>query len=208
MDDHQARVLRVNPRQREVYNRLYEIQLKGGKAPTAVELAKEFGVSAQAMARNIRTLKEVGLIKRGKKPRSIEVTPPPLKANEIPLLGRIAAGQPLEAIESDRTVEIPESMTPDGEVYALEVDGESMIDDGIRDGDVVVVRRQSMAYDGQTVVGVINGEATLKRYYHEGDRIRLQPANENLKPFYAGPDDDFEIRGVVHALYRTYPTIK
>ena len=197
--------MRLNKRQTEIYNALEQILKAGEPVPTVAALGEQFGISQQAMSKNIKVLEEANLIRRNRnKHRSIELVTPPPQAQLVPLLGRIAAGQPLEAIESEQTIEVSRNLVPKGDVYALEVVGESMIEDGIFNGDIVIIRRQTMAFDGQTVVAVINGEATLKRYYHEGSRIRLQPANASLSPFYAGPDDDFQIRGVVTALIRTY----
>ncbi len=196
----------LSKRHMEIFERIKGVLEKGESVPTVAMLGKEFNMTQQAMSKNLKVLEREGLIKRDRsRHRSMELVEPPPLAVRVPLLGKIAAGQPLEAIESTEEIEVPADMVPAGEAYALEVCGDSMIDDGILEGDVVVVRRQSMAFDGQTVVAIINGEATLKRYYHEGSRIRLQPANERLKPFYAGPDDNFEIRGIVHALFRQFP---
>ena len=164
-----------------------------------------FSITQQAMSKNLKVLTEADLIRRNPhKHRSIELVKPPPQAVIVNLLGRITAGQPLEAIEDSQTIEVPAQLVPKGEAYALEVNGESMIEDGILDGDIVVIKKQSMAFDGQTIVAVINNEATLKRYYHEGHRIRLQPANAALKPFYVGPSEQFEIRGIVYGLFRKY----
>ncbi len=190
----------------EIYKTLERILKLGEPVPTVAQLGDMFEITQQAMSKNLKVLEEAQLICRNPhKHRSIELVKPPPRAMVVSLLGRITAGQPLEQIESSQTIEVPASMVPKGDAYALEVIGESMIDDGIYDGDIVIIKRQSMAFDGQTVVAIINGEATLKRYYHEGSRIRLQPANQHMEAFYAQPEDEFEIRGVVHALYRMFP---
>ncbi|CAM2064684.1 transcriptional repressor LexA [Sulfidibacter corallicola] len=197
--------MRLNERQQSIYNKLKEILEKGAPIPTVAELGQMFGITQQAMSKNLKALEKAELIVRDpNKRRSIELVEPPPQAVRIPLLGRIAAGQPLEPVESQRYVEVPANQVPRGQVYALEVQGQSMIEDGILNGDIVIIRRQTMAFNGQTVVAVVNDEATLKRYYHEGDRIRLQPANATLSPIYASPEDAFEIRGVVYALYRRF----
>lgn len=197
--------LRINARQKTIFEKLEQLIKAGEPIPTVAQLGAEFGMSQQAMSKNLKVLEQEGLIRRipGKR-RGLELVDKPPRARRVPMLGRIAAGRPLEPVESDHTVEIPESLLPKGEVYALEVMGDSMIEDGILEGDVVIIRRQTVAFNGQAVVAVVNQEATLKRYYHEGQRIRLQPANATLDPIYAGPDDLFEIRGVVHALYRRF----
>jgi len=197
--------LRLSKRQQAIFNKLESILKAGEPAPTVAALGKMFHISQQAMSKNLKALEEAGLIRRDpSRHRSIELVEPPPRAMRVPLMGRIAAGQPLEPIENQQTIEIPADLAPRGEIYALEVNGDSMMEDGILDDDIVLVRRQSMAFDGQTVVAVVNGEATLKRYYHEGNRIRLQPSNAAFSPIYAGPDDEFEIRGVAFALYRAF----
>ena len=197
--------MRLSARQKDIFKRIEEI-IKGNEpVPTVAALGRMFDITQQAMSKNLKVLVEADLIRRNPhKHRSIELVKPPPLAIVVPLLGRITAGQPLEAVEDPQTIEVPAQMVPKGEAYALEVCGLSMIEDGIHDGDTVVIQKQSMAFDGQTIVAVINGEATLKRYYHEGHRIRLQPANDTMQPFYVGPDDSFEIRGIVYALYRRY----
>jgi len=197
--------LSLNNRQQSIFKKIEILIKEGEPVPTVAKLGELFGISQQAMSKNLRALEEADLIRRNpNKHRSIELVTPPPQARRIPLLGRIAAGHPLEAVESQQTIEVPADMIPKGEVYALQVEGDSMIEDGILDGDIVIIRRQTMAFDGQTIVAIINGEATLKRYYHEGHRIRLQPANAALSPLFCGPGDEFEIRGVVFALFRKY----
>ena len=197
--------MRLSARQKSIFEKL-EQDIKGGDpVPTVAALGRLFGISQQAMSKNLKVLEEAQLIRRNpRKHRSIELVKPPPQAVIISLLGRIKAGAPLEAIESSQTIEVPVGLVPRGESYALEVSGHSMIDDGIFDGDVVIIQRQSVAYEGQTIVAIVNGEATLKRYYHEGHRIRLQPANDALDPLMITPEDSFEIRGVVYALYRRF----
>ena len=201
--------MKINERQHAIYEKLAAVLNADEPVPTVATLGKMFSMSQQAMSKNLKVLEQEGLIRRDRgRHRSLELVEAQPEARRVPLLGRIAAGQPLEAIEDERTIEVPVDLLPKGEVYALEVNGDSMIEDGILDGDVVIVRRQTMAFNGQTIVAVINGEATLKRYYHEGARIRLQPANVSLEPFFVGPDKDFEIRGVVHALYRKFEEVR
>lgn len=196
----------MNKRQKAILDKLENIIKAEEPIPTVASLGEMFGITQQAMSKNLKALEKAGHIRRDpSKHRSIELVEPPPQAQRVPLLGRIAAGQPLEPIESEQTIEVPAELIPQGDVYALEVSGESMIDDGILDGDFVIVRSQTMAFNGQTVVAVVNNEATLKRYYHEGSRIRLQPANAALEPIYTGPGDEFEIRGIVFALFRKYP---
>jgi repressor LexA len=116
----------------------------------------------------------------------------------------VAAGRPIEAIESPEEIEVPARMLgTGGERYALRVRGDSMIEDGIQDGDVVVVRRTSRAENGETVVAIVDGEATLKRFYRAGSRVELRAANAGLQPLRL-PADRVEIRGVLVGLLRRY----
>jgi repressor LexA len=124
------------------------------------------------------------------------------KRPTLPFLGVIAAGSPLEAIENAETLDVDDLVPSGPDVYVLKVKGDSMIEDGIREGDYILVQRRSTARSGETVVAVLDGgEATLKRFYREGSRIRLEPANRNLSPIVV---DSVEIRGVVIGLLRRY----
>jgi repressor LexA len=130
---------------------------------------------------------------RGRVPRS---------GARVQILGRIAAGRPIEAVEDPEELDLQDLLPPGRECYALHVRGDSMIDDGIRNGDIVLVEQRKEARNGETVVAVLAGEeATLKRYYRERGRIRLQPANSALEPIYA---KDVEVRGVVVGVIRRY----
>ncbi|HEX2059442.1 MAG TPA: transcriptional repressor LexA, partial [Thermoanaerobaculia bacterium] len=124
-------------------------------------------------------------------------------ARELPLFGYIAAGRPLDVDVSDETITVPEHLTTRGENYVLKVRGDSMIDDGIFDGDLVIVSRRELADNGEMVVANVNGEVTLKRLYREGDRVRLQPANSTMSPIYAA-SRDVSVQGVVVGLMRRF----
>src|SRR5262249_34131486 len=120
----------------------------------------------------------------------------------LQVLGTIAAGKPLEAVETPEELDLAELLPRDRDVYALRVRGNSMIEDSIRDGDIVMVERRRDARDGEIVVAVLPGEeATLKRFYRDGDRIRLQPENASLDPIFASRVD---VRGVVLGVLRRY----
>ncbi|MFY9550180.1 MAG: transcriptional repressor LexA, partial [Thermoanaerobaculia bacterium] len=120
-----------------------------------------------------------------------------------PLLGLVAAGRPIEPFPHEEAIEVPAALLGKGEHFVLRVRGESMIEDGILDGDFVVVARREKAESGQTVVALVRGEATLKRYYAEGARIRLQPANSAMRPMTVDARD-VTIQGVVTGLIRDY----
>jgi len=120
----------------------------------------------------------------------------------VQILGRIAAGVPIEAVETPETLELAELLPRDREVYALRVRGDSMIEEGIRDGDLVLVERRTQAQDGEIVVAILHGEqATLKRFYRERGGVRLEPANSALQPIHAR---EVEVRGVVIGLVRRF----
>lgn len=120
----------------------------------------------------------------------------------IPLVGTVAAGDPLEAIPQTEVVEVPRSMVGRGDTFALRVIGNSMRDDGILSGDVVVVQKQNTARNGQTVIALVNGDATIKTYYRKAGAIELHPANETMKPIVVKDTDSFQIEGIVVGVLR------
>jgi len=124
------------------------------------------------------------------------------KSIELPLVGLITAGQPIEAVEDHETMAVPADLVPDENAFVLKVSGESMIEEGILDGDFVVVERNHSPRNGDVVVALLNNAfATLKKFYRETNRIRLQPANATMKPIYC---KDVAIRGVVRAIIRKF----
>ena len=118
-------------------------------------------------------------------------------------MGTIAAGKPIEAIGDPRSIDVPEELFGAGNNYLLRVTGESMIEEGIRDGDYVVVRHSDSADEGEMIVALVNGEVTLKRFFREGNSIRLQPSNPAMKPIFVSPED-LRIQGIVVGLLRKY----
>ncbi|MFA6955148.1 MAG: transcriptional repressor LexA, partial [Thermoanaerobaculia bacterium] len=122
---------------------------------------------------------------------------------ELPLFGNIAAGLPLEVDQADEMIAVPDTLTSRGRNFVLKVRGDSMIDDGILDGDYVIVEQIDRAANGQVVVAMVAGEVTLKRFYKEGERVRLQPANETMAPIFAHTRD-VTIQGVVIGLMRRF----
>lgn len=123
-------------------------------------------------------------------------------APNLPLVGVVAAGEPIEAIPQMETVDVPSSMLAGGENFALRVKGTSMQDEGILPGDIVIVHKQATARNGQTVVALLDNEATIKKFYRKGNRIELHPANEALKPLIVSPDQEFRIEGVLVGVIR------
>lgn len=179
-------------------------QRKNGYSPSLEEIQQHFKLASVSTAHfHIKQLQSKGLLtKEEKQPRTISAIKEKTTL-EIPLVGNIAAGEPIEAIEApDELIMMPRSdIKLPFQHYALRVKGDSMIEDGIFDGDIVVVRSQKSADNGQTVVAIIDdNQATLKKIFKEKDKVRLQPANKNLKPFYR---KQVEIRGVVEKIIRT-----
>lgn len=124
------------------------------------------------------------------------------RPSEIPMAGTVAAGSPIEPVQQSELIEVPPSMLRGGKTFALRVKGESMKEDGILPGDLVVVRKQETARNGQTVVALVNQEATIKTYYEKDSRIELHPANATMKPIMVGPTDDFHIEGILIGVIR------
>jgi repressor LexA len=200
--------LTLTPRQKEIADFIRRYRSKHGVSPTQREICEEFGYSSfGTLQKHIRLLLEKGVLVRDwNKRRSLALAEEdrPAGAVEIPLAGRIAAGHPIEVEPEGESVAVPEALTRKGQNYVLRVNGHSMVDDGIHDGDYVIVNRREKAANGEMVAALVNGEATLKRIYHEADgRIRLQPANERMAPIYA-PEGDVRVQGVVVGLMRKY----
>jgi repressor LexA len=199
----------VTKRQKQMFDYIERHIRKAGYAPTLAEIGDQFGLTSLATVhKHLSNLEAKGLIRRKwNYSRAIELVPQPgrRQAMDLPLLGRVAAGKPIEAIEhADDTISVPEEFIRKNHTYALQVTGNSMIADGICDGDYVIVEERLVPDNGETVVAVIDGEATVKRFFRDrGGKVRLQPANETMKPIVARAKD-VEIRGVVVAVMRKY----
>jgi len=190
----------LGKRKKQILDFVNHYTNKNGFAPSLEEIKKKTGLSSvSTVHHHLKDLEEHGYLKRHEgKPRSIETRDLTVT---IPLRGYIAAGQPIEAIETHETVDVPKNLlSSSGEHYALKVSGDSMIDEGIFDGDTVVVRKQNTVENGETAVALINdNEVTLKKIYKEKNRIKLQPANPKLKPFYF---KEVTIQGKVVSTFR------
>lgn len=210
----------LTPRQRTTYEFIVGFLSRHGFAPSYEEIARHLGIrSLNAVAKLVTQLRRRGALapappnsKRRLAPlarggaRYAWARTPALEESSpavIPLLGIVAAGRPIEPIESPEPIEVPSSLLGPGDRYALRVRGDSMIEEGIRDGDLVVVRRTLEAENGETVVAVVDGEATLKRFYRRGVEVELRPANAALRPMRT-PAERVEIRGVLVGLLRRY----
>jgi repressor LexA len=185
---------------------------KNGYSPSYREIAAGLKLSSVAtVAQHIESLTSKGLLsKNNNSARSLmpveEVSEGLASTMGLPILGLIAAGKPIETIEGHQeTLEVPPFMVGSKKSYVLQVKGESMIDDGIFDGDYVVVQEKEVPSNGEVVVALVNdSEATLKRYYKEEDRIRLQPANMSMEPIYIDNKTPIDIQGTVIGLIRKY----
>lgn len=193
----------LTARQREIYEFLKDKIIKRGYGPTVREIGAEFGIrSPNGVMCHLKALEKKGLISReSHMSRAIQLAEKPLSRTSLPLAGRIAAGNPLLALEQGDQIDFS-SLFNSGDHFCLNVTGDSMIDAQIADGDYVVVRKQKTCHDGDIVVALVDGEeATLKRYFRESNRIRLQPENSSMKPIYSNRVD---ILGVVKGVIRKY----
>lgn len=177
-----------------------------GYPPTVREIGTSFRISEKGAYDHLNAIEKKGYIRRvPKKPRAIEIlefVPQklPQTAVEVPIVGRVAAGEPILASENvEGTLPVPREVVKEDPCFALRVNGKSMIDAGIFEGDVVIVRSQNYADTGDIVVALLDDEATVKRFFRDGDRIRLQPENSVMSPIIV---DDAQILGKVVGLFR------
>jgi repressor LexA len=198
----------LTKRQKELLDFLESHIRRRGYAPTLEEIGHRFGLGSVATVhKHLTNLEQKGAIRRKSNlSRAIELVPlrRQARAKELPLLGRVAAGEPIEAIEVPDAIAVPEELSAGPAGYVLQVQGDSMIDEGIFEGDYIVVDGRRTANNGDTVVAVIDGAATVKKFYRERGRIRLQPANARLQPIFVR-GAGIELRGVVVGLMRRYP---
>lgn len=196
-------------RQREVLDVIRDFIDDKGYSPSLEEIGGALGLSSVATVhKHVTHLVEKGLVRRSwNQNRSIELVQegPALEAAEIPLLGSIAAGQPLEAVENPESVAVPMALVEGrARTFALQVRGDSMIEEHIRDGDLVIIEERKDARNGETVVALIDeSDATLKTFFLEGDTVRLQPANHTMDPIRV-PAGQVRVQGVVVGLIRTF----
>jgi len=197
----------LTKRQKELLDYLAEYIEQYGYAPTLEEIGRNFSLGSLATVhKHLQNLERKGHIRRqANRSRALEIMPRngAHATVQVPLLGRVAAGTPIEPVENAEAVELPEELLGRGETFALRVQGDSMKNDGILDGDVVVVESRTAVENGATVVALVRGEATLKRFFRAGSRVRLEPANERIDPIVAAAED-VEVRGEVVALLRRY----
>jgi len=201
----------LTERQKAILEFIQDFRRRRGVAPTHREICEHFGFSSYGTAyKHLKLLAEKGYLKRDRhQRRGLELLPSAGIGEgseaELPFLGRIAAGRPIEAVAGDETIGVPHLLFGERpqEHYVLRVAGDSMIEEGIHDGDWVVVERRERARPGEMVVALVGDEATLKRFYPEGELIRLQPSNPVMAPLRV-PASDVRVQGIVVGLMRRY----
>jgi len=192
----------TNETQAKILEFLKEHIIEKGFAPSIREVCKQFGfASPRAGQKYLDSLEEQGLIEREKGSRALRI--PGLKTTvTLPFFGYIAAGMPIEVMDTREEIEVPRQLVSRRPCYVLQVKGNSMIEDHIVSGDFIVVEKADTADDGEVVVALVNGTAaTLKRMYREKNRVRLEPANSTMKPIYV---KDIAIQGRVKGLFRKF----
>jgi repressor LexA len=199
----------LTKRQKEILDYLKSYAARHGYSPTLAEVRDRFRLNSLATVhKHLKNLEGKGFVRRERnRSRAVEVTgssPQGEGAAELPLLGVVAAGLPIEALETRDSIAVPKELARGGKSFALKVRGDSMIDEQIRDGDCIVVESRATAENGETVVALVEGAATVKKFYREAtDIVVLRPANPALMPLIV-PADRVEIRGVVVAVIRKY----
>lgn len=205
----------LTERQRDILEFIERFLAERGIAPTHREICDQFGYSSYGTVyKHLKLLQEKGFLRKDwNQKRGIELLRPVpgggehLAAAEVelPFYGRIAAGQPIEAVAGDETLSVPHHLLGRrrGEHYVLEVVGDSMIDEGIHEGDLVIVLQRELAEPGDMVVALVGSDATLKRFFPEGDTVRLQPANPHMQPIRV-PAREVRVQGIVVGLMRRF----
>ena len=198
--------MHLSPKKQNFVNFIQGFTLKRGRPPTFVEIMKGLKFSSLGTINwYIVELEKEGLIKRVKGSngkRALSILEKNIN-NKLPMLGLVAAGMPIEVFDNVEYVDVPSKYIND-ENYVLKVDGNSMIDDGILDGDYIVVKKSQIARAGDTVVAILNGEATLKRYYVGEKGIELHPRNSKYNTIYVSTEDQLYIQGQVLGVFREY----
>lgn len=201
--------MKLTRRQKEILDFITGFIERQGYSPSMEEIAEHFGIaSLNAVFKHLCALEARGHLRRDpNRARSIELAERPIPGGvTLPLLGYVAAGRPIEAVATPESISIPEDFVPrmPGKLFVLRVRGDSMVDEHIEDGDYVVIQARELAENGETVVALVDEEnATLKKFFREGPRIRLQPANPAVEPIVLD-EPRVRIQGVVVALMRRY----
>lgn len=201
-------MLPLTKRQREILDYLNEFIQQHGYAPSLEEIGRRFGLSSLATVhKHLTNLQEKGFIKRAwNRSRSVELVSSRSgsRSVELPLFGYVAAGAPIEAVVSSETISVPDDFVGRRKAYVLRVRGESMIDEQIRDGDYVIVEDRRVAENGEMVIALVRGaDVTLKKFYRENGRVRLQPANPTMQPLVLEAEQ-VQVQGVIIGVMRRY----
>ncbi|HKL26046.1 MAG TPA: transcriptional repressor LexA [Desulfuromonadales bacterium] len=194
----------LTPKQKKILDFIQSFADRQGYPPSQQEIADTFGFRSLGTVQNylVRLEREGVLRKEWNARRGMRVLRPGRTGAELPLAGLVAAGKPIEAIENPDTIDVPASMLGDGKNFVLRISGDSMVGEGILDGDYVVVRKQAAAENGQVVVAIVGNEATVKRFFRKNGRIELQPANPAMTPILVEDPDSFRVEGVVVGVIR------
>lgn len=198
--------MRLTPAQERVYRFVQDYLQQHGYSPSYEEIRKSLGFrSLNSVSKHLKQLEKRGYLESpwGNQKRALDLLPLRTGAASIPFLGVVAAGTPIEAIEVPESIEVPENLLGNGNNFALQVRGDSMIDEGIREGDILIITKQPHAENGQTIVALVRGEATVKKFYPHGEEVELRPANSQMEPLRV-PANDVEIVGTVVGLLRHY----
>jgi repressor LexA len=200
--------MKLTEKQKEFLAYISQYMEDWRRSPSFDEICSHFGFNSyNTVTTYLKALERKGYVRLPKKKnqkRAIQViSPVETKRFEFPLLGRVAAGRPIEAVEDVDVIEVPPSMVGSGDHFVLEVKGDSMKDDGILDGDFVVVRKQPTAENGQTVVAIVNNEATIKKYYKKKRNVELRPAHEGMESIVV-KQGDLRLQGKVVGVIRHY----
>jgi len=200
--------MKLTEKQKDFLGYLSRYRMEWGQSPSFEEICSHFGFSSyNTVTTYLKALERKGYIRLPRKKnqkRAIEViSPVETRRFQFPLLGEVAAGRPIEALAKADVIEIPPSMVGSGDYFVLKVKGDSMREDGILDGDYVVVRKQPTAENGETVVALINNEATVKRYYKRRGHVELRPAHQEMEPIIVR-GGELRIEGKVVGVIRHY----
>jgi repressor LexA len=200
--------MKLTEKQKRVLGYISGYMEDWGRSPSFEEIRSHFGFrSYNTVTTYLKTLERKGYIRlprQKNRKRAIEViSPVEARRFEFPLLGRVAAGKPIEAVEDVDVIEVPPSMARQGDHFVLQVKGDSMQEDGIMDNDFIVVRKQATARNGETVVALINNEATVKKYYRREDHVELRPAHQGMASIIVR-EGDLRIEGRVVGVMRVY----
>ncbi|MCK6471158.1 MAG: transcriptional repressor LexA [Planctomycetes bacterium] len=198
--------MNYTPKQLQILRLIFNYQKSHGFSPTYAELAKDLGVSTITVFEHLEALERKGAIRRRRhEARSVEIIEPNFLREQnskrtLPVKGTIAAGKPIEAIESSEELPFGEIFNATSDTFVLKVRGNSMVDDHIVDGDLIIVEGRETAHNGEIVVALLpDGQATLKRFYRENGRIKLQPSNPSMAPIFL---DNVKIQGIFKGLVR------